>query len=616
MSDQAITTLSSLSIVPDPDNNNNGFYLPQLTAAQIAAIPVETLRNGALIYNTTTNTVEARVNGVIVTAVTPGGTGDVNGPAGAVDAHIATFDGATGKQIADSGVIITRVPAAPATLLNKKNKAFVDVAEIGNLGHVKFVDDVGIVFVDTLMPVEFIVNDFGLDSQACSLFTGGLPSSSTTVSSLVEIQSTTGALVVSRMTEAERDLLFATAGMLLFNTDTNKLNLYDGTDWIFDVISENTVTQNLFVGSTSGSNSITSASTNLGIGGNTLNALTTGDNNIALGQGSLANITVGANNIAIGSGSLANITTSNNSVAIGVNCLQKSTSSTNNVGVGPNVLINNINGNGNVGLGGNALLNNLSGSSCVAVGENALRSNTFGSNNVGIGRGALDNNTLGSENICLGERAYANNITGSGNVIIGDNASEATSNANDSISIGSFSSVANFLTNAIVIGANATVTRSDAMVLGKGCFVGIGTSNPLSMLHLSNAGVVSPLLRMDDTAVPAAPSASNGIYSVNAGKPIFTTLSTTYSGTIHTLKVNATYGTAILNGTTGVIVPTTSLTANSVVMLTRALDAGVPALTNLGQLVPGNRVNGVSFTIFSSNAGDIGRIVNWMIVQE
>jgi hypothetical protein len=59
----AITTLSALSIVPSSTNNNNGFYAPQLTAAQITAIPATTLRNGAIVYNTTLNFFQVYVNG-------------------------------------------------------------------------------------------------------------------------------------------------------------------------------------------------------------------------------------------------------------------------------------------------------------------------------------------------------------------------------------------------------------------------------------------------------------------------------------------------------------------------------------------------------------------------
>jgi hypothetical protein len=61
-----ITSLSSLKIKPSDSNANNGFYLPPLTAAKIAAIPAATLVNGALIYNATTNVVQAYVNGAWV----------------------------------------------------------------------------------------------------------------------------------------------------------------------------------------------------------------------------------------------------------------------------------------------------------------------------------------------------------------------------------------------------------------------------------------------------------------------------------------------------------------------------------------------------------------------
>lgn len=51
MSDTAITKLSSLDITPDPQNKNNGFYVPQLTTAQRDAIPSKTVRNGGVVYN-------------------------------------------------------------------------------------------------------------------------------------------------------------------------------------------------------------------------------------------------------------------------------------------------------------------------------------------------------------------------------------------------------------------------------------------------------------------------------------------------------------------------------------------------------------------------------------
>lgn len=70
MSDTPITKLSSLDITPDPNSKYNGFYLPQLTEAKRDAIPAVALRNGGLIYNTTTNKINAYVNGVWVSVAT------------------------------------------------------------------------------------------------------------------------------------------------------------------------------------------------------------------------------------------------------------------------------------------------------------------------------------------------------------------------------------------------------------------------------------------------------------------------------------------------------------------------------------------------------------------
>ena len=228
-----ITTFSSLAVKESQTNKNNGLYAPQLTTAQIAAIPVDTLVNGAILYDTDANLLKSFVNGALQDVSTGPGIGDVVGPNVAVDNHIATFDGVTGKLIKDSGVTIAQVPALLQNPLNLLAAPNLLVNEIGNLGHVNFIDGLGLIFVDGLMPVEFLLNDIGGgDFQVCSLFTGGLPSSSTTPSALVELQSTDGALLLSRMTTLQRDALFATAGMVLFNTDSNTLQGHDGTDWL------------------------------------------------------------------------------------------------------------------------------------------------------------------------------------------------------------------------------------------------------------------------------------------------------------------------------------------------------------------------------------------------
>ncbi len=50
-------------------------------------------------------------------------------------------------------------------------------------------------------------------------------------SALLDLQSTTGALVLPRMTTVQRDALTGASGMLIYNTSTNKLNVYTGAAW-------------------------------------------------------------------------------------------------------------------------------------------------------------------------------------------------------------------------------------------------------------------------------------------------------------------------------------------------------------------------------------------------
>lgn len=234
----AITTFSSVAVKPSSTNKDNGLYAPQLTAAQIAAIPANTLVNGAIVYDTDDNRLKTRVNGIVQQINTGVGAGDVVGPAGANGNNIATFDGNTGKLIQDSNVNIIQVPPLlqnPFNLLAAPNLL---VNSLENLGHIKFTNGTGFIFLDSDISVAFFLNSFGpgpTDEQVCSLFTGGFPGSSTTPSALVELQSTdgTGALLLSRLTQAQINIFpFPTAGMILFNTDTNRLSFYNGTSWL------------------------------------------------------------------------------------------------------------------------------------------------------------------------------------------------------------------------------------------------------------------------------------------------------------------------------------------------------------------------------------------------
>lgn len=71
MSDNQITKLSGLDIVPDTDNTKiTELYIPQLTTAQINALSADVVRNGGLVYDVTENELKVRKNGAWVAITT------------------------------------------------------------------------------------------------------------------------------------------------------------------------------------------------------------------------------------------------------------------------------------------------------------------------------------------------------------------------------------------------------------------------------------------------------------------------------------------------------------------------------------------------------------------
>lgn len=225
-----ITRFANVTTSPSSTNNYETINITQLTQEQINTIQAPYLTEGAIVYNTTTKHLQSYENGIWVNLDNKG---DVIGPNISVAGHIATFADTSGNIIQDSGVNINQVPAA----FQEIDVPLVTVNEISNLGHIRFnygTNDIGIIFVDTLMPVEFITNNYsGSNYQVCSLFTGGLPSSSTTPSALVELQTTTGALLLSRLTTTQMNALTNPVnGMIIYNNNLNNLMGYVNSSWV------------------------------------------------------------------------------------------------------------------------------------------------------------------------------------------------------------------------------------------------------------------------------------------------------------------------------------------------------------------------------------------------
>jgi len=173
----------------------------------------------------------------------------------------------------------------------------------------------------------------------------------------------------------------------------------------------------------------------------------------------------GAHNTAVGARALY----SNNDTSGSASKAQDNTA------IGYTALYSNSTADQNTSTGFEALYHTTTGSANTANGAAAAYNNTTGSINVAIGAYSLGANTIGNENIAIGASTLVYNITGNFNTAIGYGAGPDSNSTN--------------LTNATAIGATATVSESNAIVLGgTGDFavkVGIGTSTPANVFTIA-----------------------------------------------------------------------------------------------------------------------------------
>lgn len=187
---------------------------------------------GTIVYNTTTDSIDVFEAGKWVEFNT--GAGDVVGPNNSIDGHIAVFDGVTGKVIKSSGVPIAPVLKNEGVNINSNNTP---LYQISNLGALQFgsntnIADTGVILVDSLTPLTFQTQGTGANAQVCSVFNGELGEGSSSHSAIVELNTTTGALLLSRLSEQDRsNLVTPVGGMIAFDKDNSNLVLYDGATW-------------------------------------------------------------------------------------------------------------------------------------------------------------------------------------------------------------------------------------------------------------------------------------------------------------------------------------------------------------------------------------------------
>ncbi|GAB3985700.1 hypothetical protein GCM10028807_01520 [Spirosoma daeguense] len=225
---------------------------------------------------------------------------------------------------------------------------------------------------------------------------------------------------------------------------------------------------NVFIGLNTGTSN-TSGNHNTFVGRGTGYGNTTGEYNTALGAYAAYNLSSGGNNVIVGYQAGNNTTTGGANVFAGYQAGFKNTTASANVFIGNQAGYNNTSGIGNLFLGQQAGANS-NGSYNLFMGNGAGSASTTGEGNAAIGDGALYNSATGNSNTAIGRYAGINNL-GSNNTFIGMAATNPV-NLN--------------LTNATAIGYNASVTASNAMILGNTSVnVGIGNSSPNNKLEIT-----------------------------------------------------------------------------------------------------------------------------------
>ena len=235
---------------------------------------------------------------------------------------------------------------------------------------------------------------------------------------------------------------------------------------------------------------------NVAVGDNALDK-NTASNNSALGYQAAYSNTSGTNNTAVGYEALYTNSTGSSNTAMGYDALTADTGG-NNAAFGYWSMLSNTNGSLNAAFGDRAMVGNTSGSGNVAVGDSALYSNSTGGSDVAIGAWAL-NDATSSGNTAVGYQSLQEVTSGSNNTAIGMNTgyngNSLTTGSNDTFIGYTAGSGSSSVSNATAIGANATVSESNAMVLGGtgvwSVSVGIGTATPGYTLDVENGSAGS-----------------------------------------------------------------------------------------------------------------------------
>jgi hypothetical protein len=241
--------------------------------------------------------------------------------------------------------------------------------------------------------------------------------------------------------------------------------------------SNTTGASNSFVGNVAGYSN-TTGYFNSFLGDSAGYSNTTGRENSFVGKGAAYSNTTGYANSFMGRDAGYSTTTGLCNSFLGFKAGYSNTTGFNNSFLGTNAGYSNTTGNQNSFLGYKAGYSNTTGYHNNFLGFYSGYFNTTGNFNSFLGNDAGKNNTTGSLNSFVGYQSGASNTTGSHNLFLGYDANPSNG----------------ALSNAGAIGARASVSASNSLVLGaiKGVNgatdstkVGIGTTAPAYLLHVN-----------------------------------------------------------------------------------------------------------------------------------
>ena len=387
------------------------------------------------------------------------GTGDVVGPASALNNRLAAFDGTTGKLIKDSGVLISSLGDVdgPGSATNNHIATF-------NGASGKIIKDSGVTISDL---------DWQTQADALSLVRVGSTATAASAGQVALLGTTTGANSVSIGPSTQA---------------TNTSSVAIGLSSVASGVSSVAI----------GASADATNTSAVAIG---TNAQGTASDTVGVGNNSRAEALGG---VAVGSLAAANTL---EQVAVGFNVLGSNTTGTENTGVGGRVLTANTIGQDNTGIGWRCLIANTEGNNNSAVGSGSLFSVTTGDNNTGVGFSALDTVITGNNNTVVGSNSDVAGTNTSSACVLGASAISSSSG----VAVG-FSADAG--AGAVAVGQNSQGVGTDSVAIGGDAVtsgtdaIAIGRDSSASQNHISIGPDVTdgPAFILSDrvTSVPGA----------------------------------------------------------------------------------------------------------------